>query len=76
MGGPPRPHPLHVLRAAEVILVLRFAEPAALTRRLAGRPTGSLRTVLLTSAIAHIHCENIAAAQALALYFVRHGSLV
>ena len=64
---PARYAPLHVLRAAEIILVLRFTEPAALTRRLAGRPTGSLRTVLLTSAIAHIHCENIAAAQALAL---------
>jgi hypothetical protein len=33
MDGPPRPHPLDMLRAAEVILVLRFAEPAALPRR-------------------------------------------
>jgi len=75
MRRPPHSHPLHVLWPAEVILVLRLAQPAALTRRFARRPAGSLRAVLLPSAIAHIEGENLAAAPALALYFVRHGSL-
>src|SRR6266404_3819196 len=70
----PHPHPLHVLRPAEVVPVFRFAKPAALTCRLARRPAGALRAVLLTPPIAHIDSENIPAAQALALYFVGHGS--
>src|SRR5271170_7176119 len=74
MPRPPHPHPLHVLRAAEVIPVLGFAQPAALPRRLAGGPAGALRAVLLPSTIAHIDGENIPAAQAFALYFVCHGS--
>jgi hypothetical protein len=61
---------LHVLRPAEVIPVLRFAQPAALPRRLGRRPAGALRAVLLPPAIAHIDGENLPAAQALALYFV------
>jgi len=74
MTGPPRAHPLHVHRPAKVILVCRLVEPAALPRRLAGRPTSLLCAVLLATAIAHIDREIIAAAQALALYLVRHGS--
>src|SRR6202011_6049889 len=74
MRRPPHPYPLHVLRTAEVIPVLRFAEPAALARRLAGGPAGALRAVLLPPPIAHIDGENLPAAQAFALYFVCHGS--
>src|SRR5450756_716669 len=74
MARPPDPHPLHVLRSAEVILVARFAEPAALARRLARRPAGTLRAILLPPPIAHIDGENLPAAQALALYFMGHGS--
>ena len=75
MTGAPRAHPLDVHGPAEVIPVLRFAEPAALPRRLAGGTTGLLRAVHLATAIAHIDRENIPAAQALALYLIRHGSL-
>lgn len=75
MTGPPCAHPLDVHRPPEVIPVLRLAEPAALPRRLAGRTAGPLCAVLLAPAIAHIDRENISAAQALALFFIRHGSL-
>jgi hypothetical protein len=75
MIAPPRAHPLDVHRPAEVIPVLRLAQPAMLPRRLAGRPAGFLRTVLLAPAIAHIDREFIPAAQALALFSIRHGSL-
>ena len=75
MTGPPRAHPLDVHRPPEVIPILRPAEPAALPCRLPGRSTAALGAVLLTPAVAHIHREIIAAAQALALYLIRHGSL-
>src|SRR5882757_1203396 len=74
MPRPPDPHSLHVLRSAEVILVARFAQPAALTRRFARRAASALRAVLLPPSVAHIDRENIPAAQALALYFSGHGS--
>src|SRR5450759_2203395 len=38
MRRSPHPHPLHMLRSAEVILVLRPPEPAARQRRWLGRP--------------------------------------
>jgi len=75
MAGPPRAHPLNMHWPSEVIPVLRLAQPTALPRRLADRPTSLLRTVLLAPAIAHIDREIISAAQALALYLIRHGSL-
>ena len=74
MLRPPHADPLYVLRSAEVILVLRFTQPATLARRLARCPARALRTVLLPTTIAHIDSENIHAAQAFALYFVCHGS--
>jgi hypothetical protein len=64
-----------MLRSTEVILVLRLAQPAALARRFATGSTRRFRAALLPSAVAHINGENLAAAQALALYLVRHGSL-
>jgi hypothetical protein len=51
MGCPPLPHPLHVLRAAEVILVVGFAQPPLLPGALAGRLALRPRTILLASAI-------------------------
>src|SRR5665213_347155 len=75
MRGAPHPHPIHMLRSTEVILVLRLAQPAALARRFATGSTRRFRAALLPSAVAHINGENLAAAQALALYLVRHGSL-
>jgi hypothetical protein len=75
MGRPPHPHPIDVLRPAEVILVLWLLEPAALARRFTGTSAGAFRAVLLPPAVAHIDFENFPAALALTLPFVRHGSL-
>jgi hypothetical protein len=71
----PLAHPRGIVGLTKVISVLRLRQPAALARRFTRRTAGSFRAVLLPSAVAHIDRENIAAAQALALYFVRHGSL-
>jgi hypothetical protein len=75
MRGAPDPNPLDVLGTAEVILVLRFPEPAALSCCLASRPANTLWAILLTPAVAYIDRENLAAAQTLGLFLVRHGSL-
>src|SRR5450631_678411 len=71
----PLTHPRGVVRLTKVISVLRLREPATLTRRFTRRSAGPLRAVPLPPAVTHINRENIAAAQALALHFVRHGSL-
>jgi hypothetical protein len=57
MHRPPFPHPLYVLRSAEVIPVARLREPAALSLRLAGGSAGSFRTVFLSLAITRISRE-------------------
>jgi|GEM_PF-7074693 len=71
----PLARPSGVVGSTKVVPVLRLGEPAALPRRLPGRPTRLLLAVLLAPAIAHIDREILAAAQALALSSLRHGSL-
>jgi len=51
MRRSPLPHPLRVLRAAEVILVVGFAQPALLSGALAGRLARRRGTILLAPAI-------------------------
>jgi len=51
MGRPPLPHPLHVVGAAEVILVIGFAQPTLLPGALAGLLARRLGTILLATAI-------------------------
>ena len=75
MRGALDPNPIDVLGPAEVLLVLCFAEPAALSCRLSGRPARTLRAIFLTPAVAYIDRENFPAAQTLGLFLVRHGSL-
>src|ERR1700674_5477551 len=71
----PLAHPRGVVGLTEVISILRLRKPATLTRRLTRRSASPFRAVLLTTAVAHIKREKIAAAPALALHSVRHGSL-
>jgi hypothetical protein len=47
----PLPHPLHVVRVAEVCLVAGFAQPALLPGALAGRLARRRRTILLPSPV-------------------------
>jgi hypothetical protein len=73
MRLPPFLHPIDVLRSAEVIFVIRFGEPAALTRRFARLATGSLRTVSLVPEVSRIGPEHLSAAQALPRSLALHG---
>jgi hypothetical protein len=50
----PRLHPLHVDRAADVLVVFGCAQPTALTRRCAGLSAGRLGTVALTPLVARV----------------------
>ncbi len=54
MSLAPQPHPLAVLAAAEVVFVLRSAQPLALTLRLGCPAALRLRAIALTPAIARI----------------------
>src|SRR5437868_13455594 len=74
MGHAPGTHPFHVHRPAEVVLVLRLLSPTSLSGRLGGRSTGQLWAVLLPTAVAHVHGENIPAGQAFGVALLRHGS--
>jgi hypothetical protein len=65
MGGTPGAHPLHIRRAPEVVAVLRFAQPTALTGRLAGTPTLRLGAVVLMAQIARIGKKKLLAVPAL-----------
>lgn len=66
MRCPPGPHSCHVGLAAEVIPVLRLAQPGALTRRLPRLPTRRLPAIPLPRAIARIRLEKLPAMPALA----------
>jgi len=50
----PRLHAIHVLFAAEVLVVFRLSQPASLARMLACRPALGLGTVFLAMAQARI----------------------
>ncbi len=66
MRRPPRPYPLDIRRAAEVLPIGRLAQPAALTGRLARAPTARLAAVALVVRIARIRMEQFTAVQTLA----------
>jgi hypothetical protein len=66
MGGSPLLHPLHVLRAAEMISVFGFAQPTLLPGALAGLLTLRNRTILLASSIPVIGHKQHLAMQTLA----------
>jgi hypothetical protein len=68
----PRPHPCRVLRAREVIAVLRLLQPAPLALRLARLPARPLPTVPLPATIARIRQEELLAVQAFASAFGVH----
>jgi len=55
----PLAHPLHIFGAAEVVLVLRFAQPTPLTLGLAGFATLRLGTKLLVPAVADVGHEQL-----------------
>ena len=74
MCATPEPDPFHMHRTSEVVLVLRLLAPASLPRRFACCPAGRFWAVLLPSAVAHVGCENLPAAQALGFALVGHGS--
>ena len=64
MGLSPSPHPLHLMRASEVILVLRFVQPTLLTLPFAGLAAGGLGAELLSAAVAGHGSENFLTAKA------------
>ena len=68
MSLAPRLDPLHVKRAAKVIAVGPFVQPASLTGRLAGPAASRLGTVMLALVIAKIREEKLAATATLALF--------
>src|SRR4051794_30076214 len=74
MGHAPDTDPLHVHWPTEVVLVLRLLLPASLSGRLGSGPAGRFWAVLLPTAVAHVHGENLPAGQALGFALVRHGS--
>src|ERR1700686_843913 len=74
MGRSPDPDPLHVHRSAKVVSVLGLVSPASLTERFGSGSAGRFWAVLLPTAVAHVHGENLLAGQALGFALVRHGS--
>jgi len=66
MLGPPLLDPFHIVRPAEVIAILRPAQPTPLIGLLSERLTFRTRTVLLPSAVAVIGDEQLLAVQAFA----------
>jgi hypothetical protein len=70
----PSLHPRDILRAAKVVLVLRFGGPGATTRRLTGLPTIRFGAVLLVARVARICCEEFSAKQTVVPSLVCHGS--
>jgi len=61
MGFSPLPHPLHILRAAEVVAVFRFTQPTLLPGPLASMLALRSRTILLASSIPVIgHKQHLA----------------
>jgi len=57
MRRAPEPHSCDMLRTTEIILILRFIQPALLTSLLAGRPAIELRTIFLLGPGAWIRTE-------------------
>jgi hypothetical protein len=74
MRGAPGLHPRHVDRPSEVVAVLGFSEPAALTGRLARLAARGLRAVPLMPQIARIGSKQFPTAQALASPRALHRS--
>src|SRR5258708_2395144 len=74
MLATPALHSRDVLRAAEVVLVLRLGKPPALTGRLARLTARGLAAIPLVPHIARIRPEQRPATQALTLSLACHGS--
>src|SRR5258706_9129171 len=74
MLATPALHSHDVLRAAEVVLVLRLGKPPALTGRLARLTARGLAAIPLVPHIARIRPEQRPATQALTLSLACHGS--
>jgi hypothetical protein len=72
MGLSPLAHPLHVGEASELMLVLRFAYPAALTLSLTGVTALWLGAELLMPPIARVGIEQLSAMHALTLIRLGH----
>lgn len=67
MGLAPLLHAMHVVRPAEVVLVVGFLKPKLLTGRLAGFAAVALGTISLTLLIAMVWSEENTTVRALAL---------
>src|SRR5260370_30588079 len=74
MLATPALHSRDVLRAAEVVLVLRLGKPPALTGRLARLTARGLAAIPLGPHIARIRPEQRPATQALPQSLARHGA--
>jgi len=64
MSHAPDTDPFHVHWPTEVVLVLRLLLPASLSGRLGSGPAGRFWAVLLPTAVAHVHGENLPADRA------------
>ena len=72
MGRAPRPHPLDMGRPTEVVTILGFREPAALTRGLARLPAAGLRAVSLMPEVTSVRLEEFSTMPALTSSFALH----
>ena len=63
----PLPHPFHMGKAAEVVLVFGFAQPTPLTSGFAGLSTWWLRTVVLAPNVAGVRIKECLTVLTLAL---------
>ena len=73
MGFAPLADPIDVFGAAEVVAVLRFAQPAALALGFAGLAALGLAAELLMPAVAKVRIKQLVAMQTLTPIGLSHG---